>query len=211
MGDISLTGTDIFCNTNNDCINTTFCCSTYSCVHPSKCLHGYKVTEDVCDYNFECFSRCCFLNQCSHFFNCYEPCMRNSDCASSSGCCSEGYCTHDVVCLGNKVNFDYCDSDEECLSRFCQHETKQCEVRPDFMNGVGIATMIGLCVGGMLCICLTIFTCQNLCFKKGGFLSSSGVSRDSDHYRQSNSQNLNEGMMTRQTLQSMRNARMNGY
>jgi len=75
--------TEVLCYKNNDCIDTTFCCSTYSCVHPSKCLHGEKVKEDYCDYNFECYSRCCFENLCSHFLNCHETCTKNSDCQST--------------------------------------------------------------------------------------------------------------------------------
>ena len=55
----SLVATEVLCYINNDCIDTTFCCSNYSCVHPDKCLLGEKNKEDYCDYNFECYSRCC--------------------------------------------------------------------------------------------------------------------------------------------------------
>ncbi len=86
-------GESHFCDTNYDCIDTTFCCSTYSCVHPSMCLHGQKLHSDYCDYNFECLSRCCAGNKCSHFLQCYEKCNVNSDCKNTQ-CCTEGYCTH---------------------------------------------------------------------------------------------------------------------
>lgn len=58
---------------NNDCIDTTFCCSSYSCVHPNICLYGSKQPSDVCDYNFECLSRCCDakINQCVKFEYCF--------------------------------------------------------------------------------------------------------------------------------------------
>ena len=68
---------EVFCTLNNDCIDSTYCCSDYSCVHPQKCLHGQKVTLDTCDYNFECYSRCCNDNTCSHFLNCYKTCGSN--------------------------------------------------------------------------------------------------------------------------------------
>lgn len=49
-------GTDLLCYSNNDCFDSTYCCSTYSCVDPDKCLMGEKTTNDMCDYNFECYS-----------------------------------------------------------------------------------------------------------------------------------------------------------
>ena len=116
---------EIFCHYNNDCIDTTYCCSDYSCVHPSKCLHGQKVTTDTCDYNFECYSRCCSGSKCAHFLNCHAKCSSNSECEDSR-CCSEGYCTHKVVCDGNKVVNDSCDKDAECLTRYCDQKRNVC-------------------------------------------------------------------------------------
>ena len=109
----------IFCERNNDCIETTFCCSTYACVHPSICLQGQKLYQDYCDYHFECLSRCCDQSKCSHFLRCYDKCVSNSDCGGTTNCCSEGYCTHSVLCKGNKVKGDYCDTSDECMSKFC--------------------------------------------------------------------------------------------
>ena len=63
---------EILCQANNDCIQTTFCCSSYSCVNPRTCLHGNKTELDVCDYNFECLSRCCVGGTCNHILECYS-------------------------------------------------------------------------------------------------------------------------------------------
>ena len=73
-------GTEILCKANNDCIQTTFCCSSYSCVNPRTCLHGNKTELDVCDYNFECLSRCCVNGACNHILQCYSQCETNQDC-----------------------------------------------------------------------------------------------------------------------------------
>ena len=72
--------TEILCRANNDCISTTFCCSSYSCVNPRTCLHGNKTELDVCDYNFECLSRCCVNGACNHILQCYAQCETNQDC-----------------------------------------------------------------------------------------------------------------------------------
>ena len=76
----SPTGAEILCRANNDCISTTFCCSSYSCVNPRTCLHGNKTELDVCDYNFECLSRCCVNGTCNHILECYSQCETNSEC-----------------------------------------------------------------------------------------------------------------------------------
>ncbi len=88
----------MLCFTNDDCVDSTYCCSTYSCTLPDKCLMGQKQTEDTCDYNFECYSRCCFGGICTHFLNCYVACTNNNNCDQVGGCCSEGFCTQTVVC-----------------------------------------------------------------------------------------------------------------
>jgi hypothetical protein len=44
-----------------------------------------------------------------------------------TSCCSEGYCTHDIVCQGNKVVGDNCDTNEECISSFCFNN--ECQVK----------------------------------------------------------------------------------
>jgi len=54
------------CKKNQDCINSTYCCKDFSCADPKICLHGGKQVEDICDFNFECMSRCCQEGQCSH-------------------------------------------------------------------------------------------------------------------------------------------------
>lgn len=61
----------VFSASNFDCIETSYYCSDYSCAHFSKCLLGQKVTEDTCDYNFECYLRCCSSSMCSSFLECY--------------------------------------------------------------------------------------------------------------------------------------------
>lgn len=51
---------------------------------------------------------------------CYMKCTKNSDC-KSTGCCSDGYCTGSTVCVGMKLNGDYCDINEECATNFCSN------------------------------------------------------------------------------------------
>ena len=75
---------EILCKANNDCISTTFCCSSYSCVNPRTCLHGNKTELDVCDYNFECLSRCCVKGVCNHILECYSQCKTNTDCVGKT-------------------------------------------------------------------------------------------------------------------------------
>ena len=150
---------EIFCNLNNDCIDTTYCCSDYSCVHPSKCLHGQKVTTDTCDYNFECYSRCCDSNSCSHFLKCYKTCGSNADCKDSA-CCSEGYCTHDVVCDGNKVINDSCDQDEECLTRFCNPLDKLCAERP--VARISTVGVVSICLSTVVVLVFAAYCCKAL-------------------------------------------------
>ena len=110
-----------FCNSNGDCIATTYCCSDYSCTDPGICLHGGKFQDDMCDFSFECMSRCCVNGVCSHFLLCRQSCRSNSDCKvhSRTPCCSEGFCTDSIVCQGNKNDGDTCSIDEECMSQFC--------------------------------------------------------------------------------------------
>ena len=50
---------DNTCDSNVDCIASTFCCSLQKCEIPTVCLQGTKLFNDYCDYNFECLSRCC--------------------------------------------------------------------------------------------------------------------------------------------------------
>eukprot|EP00347_Sterkiella_histriomuscorum_P001847 403370452 len=120
--DFTPTNAPVGCQSNDDCIDTTFCCSTYSCVHPNICLYGSKLQDDVCDYNFECMSRCCdnSNHRCAHFQKCFSSCSVNNDCTSTSKCCSQGQCTDKVVCDGgNKVKGDYCERSTECISKVC--------------------------------------------------------------------------------------------
>ena len=88
-----------FCESNDDCKLSTFCCSDFSCTDPSICLHGGKQHRDVCTFGFECMSRCCVDDMCSHFLNCYQTCESNANCTDeSTPCCSQGYCTDSIVC-----------------------------------------------------------------------------------------------------------------
>ena len=80
---------------------------------------GIKSLNDVCDFRYECLSRCCVNGRCGeHVANCRKFCLKNEDC--ESGCCGESHCTLDIVCEGNKVNSDYCDKHEECVSKLCR-------------------------------------------------------------------------------------------
>jgi len=163
---------EIFCTLNNDCIDTSFCCSDYSCVHPSKCLHGQKVTMDTCDYNFECYSRCCDSNTCSHFLKCYKTCNRNSDC-DESDCCSEGYCTHDVVCDGNKVVSDSCDNHSECLTRYCNQITHECEPKNIVQETMGIFGLVSIGVATLIFLITIAYCCKLwISTKKDSFFTS---------------------------------------
>lgn len=103
---------------------------------------------------------------CSHFFNCYEPCSSNSGCSSFSACCSEGYCTHEVVCQGNKVNGDYCDQDEECLTRYCDIEFHNCAVRPEFLSEWSTTGIILILVSLIIIVLFLIYCCQLMCSSK---------------------------------------------
>ena len=114
-------------------------------MNPRTCLHGNKTELDVCDYNFECLSRCCINGTCNHILECYAQCQTNQDCFGKmiqgtrvdnprhdlvsqvhQGCCSSNLCTEAIVCEGNKLLGDYCDTDTECLSELCDQETNKC-------------------------------------------------------------------------------------
>ena len=87
---------------------------------------------DICDYNFECMSRCCVGNVCSHFLECYQKCERNSECTDPiNPCCSEGYCTSNIVCEGNKNVGDTCDFNSECVTDNCHTHDHICYTRSD--------------------------------------------------------------------------------
>ena len=122
-----------FCNVNADCESSTYCCSDFSCADPSICLHGGKQQNDMCDYGFECMSRCCVDMVCSHFLNCYQTCKSNEECTEdSTPCCSQGYCTDNIVCQGNKSVGDTCSHSYECLSDYCENKT--CKTLPDLVR-----------------------------------------------------------------------------
>ena len=170
---------EIFCDINSDCISTTYCCSDYSCVHPSKCLHGQKVTHDTCDYNFECYTRCCASNVCSHFLNCYQTCKTNSDC-SDTGCCSEGFCTANVVCDGNKVIRDYCDAHSECLSNYCNPITHQCsgEIVEESISVVGI---IGIALSTIIVVIFITYCVKAIsAHKSSNYFSANQLNGSND-------------------------------
>jgi hypothetical protein len=46
------------CNANRQCFDTN-CCSKGKCQTSFVCYNGFKVLNDNCDYNYECYSRCC--------------------------------------------------------------------------------------------------------------------------------------------------------
>lgn len=110
------------CDSNKNCSDSTFCCSAGKCVHGSICFYGQKYLKDVCDYNFECLTRCCSprAHNCSKFVECVQQCDTNSDC--NTGCCSLGYCSAPTLCTtGNKQDEDYCDTDSECFNKRCHN------------------------------------------------------------------------------------------
>ena len=61
-----------YCQNNYHCNVSSWCCSEYKCVPGIICQNGQKEINDVCDYQFECFSRCCNknTNKCSPFMDC---------------------------------------------------------------------------------------------------------------------------------------------
>lgn len=108
------------CQNNYHCNVSSWCCSEYKCVPGIICQNGQKEINDVCDYQFECFSRCCNknTNKCSPFMDCVQECKSNKDC--TSGCCSINYCSATTTCnSGRKVENDYCDVSSECKSMLC--------------------------------------------------------------------------------------------
>lgn len=150
---------DNACTGNQDCINTTFCCSAYSCVHPNVCLQGSKLQDDLCNYNFECMSRCCDQFKCTHFQNCYQKCNRNSDCYDTGNCCSEKQCTDSQVCNNNKVMGDYCESSSECISNYCF--SNECAEELGFLPKqvifAAIIMIACIAIGGCLCFYCFVF------------------------------------------------------
>lgn len=108
------------CSSNYHCNVSSWCCSEYKCVPGFICQNGQKEINDVCDYQFECFSRCCNKNtkKCSPVIDCVQECKANKDC--TTGCCSFGYCSATNTCaLGRKADEDYCDSGTECKNEKC--------------------------------------------------------------------------------------------
>jgi len=105
------------CKANENCNISTFCCSEDKCVPGSVCYNGQKQASDYCDYNFECLSRCCSNNYCSHYRQCSKTCSLNSEC--DQGCCSLGFCTSANICMGRKPEGDFCDRSSECQSLSC--------------------------------------------------------------------------------------------
>ncbi len=53
---------------------------------------------------------------------------------SVGGCCSEGHCTDKVVCDGNKGVWDYCDSNSECLTNYCNLQETTARDKPSRIN-----------------------------------------------------------------------------
>ncbi|CDW86388.1 UNKNOWN [Stylonychia lemnae] len=161
--DFTPTSAPINCLTNDDCIDTTFCCSTYSCVHPNICLLGSKLQDDICDYNFECMSRCCDKKRCGHFQKCFQSCTTNNDCATTSRCCSQRQCTDAVVCDANKIKGDYCQSSEECITNYCFQN--ECTEELGFFTKklvFALIVIIILIIGGSCLIYYFLSCCKKL-------------------------------------------------
>ena len=86
--------------TSNEVCTATSCCSYADCVDSWVCLKGLKMQGDICDFNYECGTKCCSAGVCGHYLLCYNFCVSNTDCSTLTGktCCSGGYCTDDIVC-----------------------------------------------------------------------------------------------------------------
>ena len=135
------------CSENKECDSSTFCCSQNLCRSGDICIFGKKLTRDVCEYNYECLSRCCSSNKCSPINHCMIKCQKNSDCGAEEPCCSFGYCSgNNVICTqGMKVDYDMCESTSECQSQQCIHG--RCTSSDlDITNVFNTNLMIGLMV-----------------------------------------------------------------
>ena len=73
--------------------------------------------------NYECLSRCCHTDTCSHFKYCVQSCSTNTEC--QSGCCSLGYCSSPNMCDGRKDEGDTCMRSSECQSGQCYFEKRK--------------------------------------------------------------------------------------
>ena len=148
-----------FCKLNADCEASTFCCSDFSCSDPSICLHGKKLNSDMCDYGFECYSRCCVEGACSHFLNCIHKCTNNEECAAVDlMCCSQGQCTESIVCQGNKGIGDYCATSDECMSSYCDTQNNIC-VSKQVLDTQSDMKVWVLSICGVI-LALLIFVCM---------------------------------------------------
>lgn len=111
--------------------------------------------DDVCDYHFECLTRCCNKSTaiCAHFFQCVQSCKRNSEC--NSECCSFGYCSSENLCFSRKIDGDYCDKASECESALCTKN--KCSKQEPVLNSQAI---IGLSlISGLVFITVTLYCC----------------------------------------------------
>jgi hypothetical protein len=139
------------------------CCSNAKCVHSNLCLQGQKLYKDYCDFNFECFSRCCDDNICAHFATCYEKCMTNSDCVKTTGCCSQGFCTDKKICLsGGKIKGEYCDVHSECKTKLYCLNNQCVESFFAFLPRDVIVLVIIIAVA-IVALSIFIYCCFKLC------------------------------------------------
>lgn len=134
----------------------------------------------MCDYNFECLTRCCSSQRgnCTHFTHCVQECSVNDDC--NTACCSLGYCSAPNLCTaGNKADRDYCDKDWECKSRMCKDH--MCQREDEQVNqGTAIAIGVFVIVSAILitlmihCIC-----CKQKPLQKQPLMHSTSINRGS--------------------------------
>lgn len=125
---------------------------------------------DVCTFGFECMSRCCVGNMCSHFLNCYQKCERNDQCTDEiTPCCSQGYCTDTIVCAGNKSTGDTCTHSSECLTDYCDASNLVCRTKPDLSistqptQNIWIIIILLAFFAVLIFICIRKWFAQKLC------------------------------------------------
>lgn len=119
--------------------------------------------KDYCDFNFECFSRCCDDNKCAHFATCYEKCMTNADCVKTTGCCSQGFCTDKKICLnGGKIRGEYCELHSECKPKlYCLNN--QCVESFFAILPRDVIVLVGIIAASIVVLFIFIYCCFKFC------------------------------------------------
>ena len=145
----------------------------------SICYKGQKQAFDYCDYGFECLSRCCHNQKCSNVIQCVATCAVNSQCDNK--CCSFGYCagSFTTCTMGQKEDFDHCESDNECKSKLCLNSRCESEVGPVRSS----MTVIAISIVFVMVVIIAVTGC---CLSSKRFFSGNGgdYTDASSHYHQ---------------------------